>query len=163
MSLLKKPKLYGRQEGGNSSEENRLYQAPGGLIDKVEGLKLHSIRLEMLGNEPESEPISLHRTPYATLSKGGQQMSYKRKIRTITIILVVWLIWFLLFPRDVDINQIIISFGIIGLYIWSVIWAYEDAAARGKPGGLVALLVALLGWPVSLALWLVIRPERLAP
>lgn len=47
----------------------------------------------------------------------------------------------------------------IGLYIWSIIWAYRDARRRGKPAGLVALLVALLSWPLSLVVWLVFRPN----
>ncbi len=50
--------------------------------------------------------------------------------------------------------------GLLGLvlYVWSIIWAYRDAERRGKPGWLVALLVALLSWPVSLLVWIVFRP-----
>ncbi|MBB6610695.1 hypothetical protein H7F15_06575 [Pontibacter sp. Tf4] len=60
------------------------------------------------------------------------------------------------------------GFGIIGiivglvllvLYIWSVVWAYKDANRRGKPGWLVAVLVALLSWPLGLVLWLLFRPN----
>lgn len=46
------------------------------------------------------------------------------------------------------------------LYIKSLRWAYEDAEARGKSGWQVALLVGLMSWPVSILLWLVIRPEE---
>ncbi len=46
------------------------------------------------------------------------------------------------------------------LWIWSIVWAYRDAERRGKSGVLVALVVALLSWPISLLLWLVIRPEE---
>ena len=48
---------------------------------------------------------------------------------------------------------------IIGLLVWSLIWVYGDAEKRGKSGCLVALLVFLLDWPVSLLVWLVFRPE----
>ena len=41
----------------------------------------------------------------------------------------------------------------------SLIWVYRDAESRKKSGILVALLVLLLNWPISLLLWLVFRPE----
>jgi hypothetical protein len=44
------------------------------------------------------------------------------------------------------------------LYVWSIIWSYRDAERRGKPGWLVALLVALLSWPLSLIIWVLFRP-----
>lgn len=46
------------------------------------------------------------------------------------------------------------------LYLYSIFWAYGDAQDRGKPGCLVALVVALLSWPLGLILWVVLRPER---
>lgn len=52
---------------------------------------------------------------------------------------------------------LLVLLGIV-LYVWSVIWAYRDAERRGKPGWLVALLVAVLSWPLSLIIWLVFRP-----
>ncbi len=48
---------------------------------------------------------------------------------------------------------------ILGLLIWSLIWVYGDAEKRGKSGCLVALLVFLLEWPISLLVWLVFRPD----
>ena len=50
--------------------------------------------------------------------------------------------------------------GVAGLvlYIWTIVWAYRDAERHGKPGWLVALLVALLSWPLSLLIWFVFRP-----
>jgi hypothetical protein len=45
------------------------------------------------------------------------------------------------------------------LYVWSIVWAYRDAEKRGKEGILVALLVALLVWPVGLIVWVLIRPD----
>jgi hypothetical protein len=52
------------------------------------------------------------------------------------------------------------AFAGLALLIVSLVWAYTDAERRGKSGCLVALLVLLLNWPVSLLLWLVFRPER---
>jgi hypothetical protein len=48
---------------------------------------------------------------------------------------------------------------ILALLIWSLVWVYNDAGRRGKPGWLVVLLVLLLDWPLSLLIWLVFRPE----
>jgi len=45
-------------------------------------------------------------------------------------------------------------------FLWSVIYSYTDAVQRGKSGCLVALLVALLSWPIGLIVWLVFRPEK---
>jgi len=47
---------------------------------------------------------------------------------------------------------------LLGLLVYSVVWAYRDAQARGKPGWAVALLVLLIDWPLSLLLWYVFRP-----
>ena len=46
----------------------------------------------------------------------------------------------------------------LGLYIWSICWAGADAHARGKPGWLVALLVAFSFW-WGLLLWIIFRPD----
>ncbi|HUW62042.1 MAG TPA: hypothetical protein VMZ06_13660 [Candidatus Bathyarchaeia archaeon] len=45
------------------------------------------------------------------------------------------------------------------LFVYSIVWAYRDAEARGKSGTLVALVVALVQWPGGLILWLVFRPD----
>jgi hypothetical protein len=45
-----------------------------------------------------------------------------------------------------------------GLYVASIVWAYRDAEQRGKNGLLVALLVALVTWPLGLLVWVLIRP-----
>ena len=50
--------------------------------------------------------------------------------------------------------------GMVGLYAWSIVWAYGDAKARGKSGILVALVVALLSWPGGWLAWLVFRPNE---
>lgn len=44
------------------------------------------------------------------------------------------------------------------LFLASVIWIYRDAKSRGKPGVLVAVLAAVLVWPVSLLVWIALRP-----
>ena len=48
---------------------------------------------------------------------------------------------------------------ILTLFVYSIVWAYRDAEARGKPGILVGLVVALVQWPGGLILWLVFRPD----
>ena len=45
-------------------------------------------------------------------------------------------------------------------YVWSIVWAYRDAERRGKEGVWVAVLVALLAWPLGLIVWLLVRPQR---
>lgn len=52
---------------------------------------------------------------------------------------------------------IIVSLAVLALYIWSIVWSYKDAERRGKSGILVALMVALLSWPIGLIIWLIIR------
>lgn len=52
---------------------------------------------------------------------------------------------------------IIFTVVFLALYIASIIWVYRDANRRGKSGVLVALLVALISWPIGLLVWLLIR------
>lgn len=52
---------------------------------------------------------------------------------------------------------------LLSLLVTSLVWVYHDAEKRGKPGWVVALLVLLLKWPLSLLLWLAFRPELRAP
>ena len=49
---------------------------------------------------------------------------------------------------------------VFAVYLVSIVWAANDARARGKPALLVALLVAFLFWPISLAVWIALRPEK---
>jgi hypothetical protein len=49
------------------------------------------------------------------------------------------------------------------LWFWSGIWAGRDAAVRGKSGWLVGLLVMLVAWPLSLLVWIALRPENPKP
>ncbi|WP_299758278.1 hypothetical protein [uncultured Pontibacter sp.] len=62
-----------------------------------------------------------------------------------------------------------LGFGIFGIlfglvlfvvYLWSIVWAYKDAEKRGKPGWIVAIVVAFLAWPIGLLLWILIRPNN---
>jgi hypothetical protein len=48
---------------------------------------------------------------------------------------------------------------IFAIYIASIVWVYRDANRRGKSGILVALLVALISWPIGLVVWLIIRDK----
>lgn len=52
--------------------------------------------------------------------------------------------------------------GLFWLIVWVIcgIWAASDAASRGKSGCL-AFLLLLLGGPIGLIIWLLIRPEKL--
>ena len=52
---------------------------------------------------------------------------------------------------------ILVGLVLLGLYIWSIVWSYRDAQQRGVNGILVAVMVALLSWPIGLVVWLVIR------
>lgn len=53
---------------------------------------------------------------------------------------------------------LLLALVVLVLYIWSIVWAYNDAERRGKSGVLVAILVALLSWPLGLLLWFLFRP-----
>ena len=53
-----------------------------------------------------------------------------------------------------------VAAGILFVYIASIVWAFGDAKSRGKSGCLVAILVAVLSWPIGLIVWLVFRPDR---
>jgi hypothetical protein len=44
------------------------------------------------------------------------------------------------------------------LYFGSLVWIYRDAQLRGKPAFLVAFLAAVMAWPVSLLVWIALRP-----
>lgn len=52
-----------------------------------------------------------------------------------------------------------LALAVLGLLIWSLVWAYRDAESRGKPGWLVVLLVLFMNWPFSLLIWIVFRPD----
>jgi len=62
--------------------------------------------------------------------------------------------------REIGIFEIVLVLSLLGIWLWSVVWAYRDAEARGKSGCLVVLLVLLAAWPLGLIIWLVFRPER---
>ena len=47
-------------------------------------------------------------------------------------------------------------------FLGSLHWIYRDAGGRGKSGLLVTILAALLAWPISLLVWIALRPP-LAP
>jgi Na+-driven multidrug efflux pump len=45
------------------------------------------------------------------------------------------------------------------IYVVSLVWVYRDAERRGKSGIVVALLVALISWPIGLLVWLLVRDK----
>jgi len=57
-------------------------------------------------------------------------------------------------------NLVLILFfsALVASFFASLAWIYRDAELRGKPGGLVAFLAALLGWPITLLVWIALRP-----
>lgn len=57
-----------------------------------------------------------------------------------------------------DIGSIAFGLFLIWAYLWTGLWAFHDAHRRGQPGLLVALLVLLIFWPLSLLVWLALRP-----
>lgn len=52
---------------------------------------------------------------------------------------------------------VVVGLVILGLYIWSIVWAYKDAKRRDQYPILVALMVAFLSWPLGLIIWILIR------
>lgn len=63
------------------------------------------------------------------------------------------------FAVGLGVFGIIIGLIVLVIYLWSIVWAYKDAERRGKPGWLVAIVVAFLAWPIGLLLWLLVRPN----
>lgn len=57
-------------------------------------------------------------------------------------------------------GALLLGFAIFCLvaYVASIVWAYRDGEQRGKDGILVALLVALVAWPLGLVVWALVRP-----
>jgi hypothetical protein len=74
----------------------------------------------------------------------------------------------LVLPLIIVLGLFLVFLSVAALYPGSIIWAYLDAQARGKPGWALALLVALspffalIGWPLALLAWVVFRPEKLS-
>jgi hypothetical protein len=58
-----------------------------------------------------------------------------------------------------DFIQLVFGCALLGAYVWSGVWAYKDANKRGKPPLLVAALILLIAWPISLLVWIALRPE----
>ena len=51
---------------------------------------------------------------------------------------------------------------LVGLFVgfvFSLVWVYGDAERRGKSGLLVMLLVLFIAWPLSLLVWIALRPN----
>ncbi len=54
---------------------------------------------------------------------------------------------------------VIIGLVVCALYIASLVWVYRDANRRGKSGVLIALLVAIISWPLGLLVWVLLRDK----
>lgn len=61
--------------------------------------------------------------------------------------------------EGMGITALIIGLLIAIIYVASIVWVYNDAKKRGMSGVIVALLVAFIGWPISLLVYLVLRPK----
>lgn len=59
--------------------------------------------------------------------------------------------------------ELVLILAFVTVWIWSIVWAAQDAGRRGKSRLLVGLLVALLSWPLGLIVWLIFRPAQAAP
>ena len=49
---------------------------------------------------------------------------------------------------------------LVFVFVTSLVWIYQDAQSRGKPGFLVAILAAFICWPISLLVWVALRPNK---
>ncbi len=61
--------------------------------------------------------------------------------------------------QDISITLLIVLLLVGVIYVASVVYVYNDARKRGMNGLLVAALVAFIGWPVSLLVYLLLRPK----
>jgi hypothetical protein len=83
----------------------------------------------------------------------------------LTLVLLAVLLRIVL-PLVLLLGLFLVGLSVIALYPGSIIWAYRDAKARGKPAWALALFVAIspflafIGWPLSLLAWVVFRPEK---
>jgi hypothetical protein len=74
---------------------------------------------------------------------------------------------------DIDPNQNPVLFIVIGLLIlsvcvlmlYSLIWIFRDAKRRGMTSLMAAviMILSLLAWPLTLLIWLKVRPEISVP
>lgn len=48
-------------------------------------------------------------------------------------------------------------------FFGSLVWIYRDAEYRGKPGILLVFLAAVCAWPLSLLVWIALRPPIVPP
>ena len=51
---------------------------------------------------------------------------------------------------------------VLGLFVASLVWVYRDANRRGKPGWIIALLVAFLAWPLAGTIQLMVSFHRIS-
>lgn len=61
--------------------------------------------------------------------------------------------------QDISLMLIFVLVLSAALYIATLIWVYKDAKQRGMNGLIVVLLVAFIGWPISLLVYILLRPK----
>src|SRR4051812_26816130 len=62
-----------------------------------------------------------------------------------------------------DVGSWIVKAVILAIFAQTLAVVYRDARLRGKDPLTVAVLCALCGWPASIILWFVFRPEDPSP
>ena len=65
-------------------------------------------------------------------------------------------------PLALTLTPVLVILALLQTIIWvvSCIWIFSDAERRGSSGCLVALLVGLFFWPLSIIVWLLLRGDR---
>lgn len=59
-----------------------------------------------------------------------------------------------------EILIIMLSLSVPAAWVLSMMWAANDARRRGSNSYLVAFLVAVVAWPLSLWVWTMVRPKN---
>jgi len=62
-------------------------------------------------------------------------------------------------PEAETIIKALILVTYLAVAIYTTVWVYGDSQRQGKPGCLVAFLVAMT-WPLGLFLWLIVRSDK---
>ena len=59
----------------------------------------------------------------------------------------------------IELVLIMLSLSVSASWVLSMMWAAQDARRRGSNSYLVAFLVAVVAWPLSLIVWIMVRPK----
>ena len=60
-----------------------------------------------------------------------------------------------------DLSFLALTLLVVAVLVWSIVWVYRDAIKSGISGLPLAVMVVVvaLAWPVSLLVWLMLRPS----